>query len=350
MNLSIIVPVYNMASGDKLKHCIDSLLNQDITQYEIIAVDDASTDNSLEVLRQYEKDFGGVVKVVASPVNQKQGGAKNRGLEVATGDWVGFVDSDDWVHPDMYKMLLRKAAETGADFVGCDYNRVTQYTFEVGEVIENNSDDQTGDLDLSRHKKHIVKPGSMVVKIYKRSVIEDNHLRFPEGIFYEDNMAAPIWSMYFTHFERVPEPYYYYYTVPSSTTQVVTWDRCLDRMKAAELMIEAAKDNGSYNTYMTAIDYNFTKTFYLNTLWSYMLNGGEDKNIKNIKALKAGILKYVPDFRGNDYYRAYTSEEDQKLVNMHLKSDLVFFNYFNMLFGYRELKKNKNKKGEESDE
>ena len=73
MKLSIIVPVYNMAKEGLLQFCMESLLNQTIDDYEIIAVDDASTDQSLEVLRQYEKDHPGRLKVIASPENRRQG-------------------------------------------------------------------------------------------------------------------------------------------------------------------------------------------------------------------------------------------------------------------------------------
>ena len=72
MKLSIIVPVYNMAKEGLLQFCMESLLNQTIDNYEIIAVDDASTDNSLEVLREYEQNHPGLVKVIASPQNRRQ--------------------------------------------------------------------------------------------------------------------------------------------------------------------------------------------------------------------------------------------------------------------------------------
>lgn len=72
MKLSIIVPVYNMAAQDKLVWCLDSLVNQTIPDYEIIAVDDCSTDNSLEILRAYEEKYQGKFKVIASPVNKNR--------------------------------------------------------------------------------------------------------------------------------------------------------------------------------------------------------------------------------------------------------------------------------------
>ena len=84
MDLSIIVPVYNMEAGGKLNFCLDSLLNQTYRgEYEIIAVDDASTDDSLSVLRKYESEYPG--RVIASEVNRRKGGARNLGLKEAEG-------------------------------------------------------------------------------------------------------------------------------------------------------------------------------------------------------------------------------------------------------------------------
>ena len=101
MKLSIIVPVYNMAAEGKLAYCLNSLVSQTIKDYEIIAVDDASTDNSLEILKDFERRFPDRFHAICSEVNRHQGGAKNIGLKLAKGDWIGFIDSDDWITPDM---------------------------------------------------------------------------------------------------------------------------------------------------------------------------------------------------------------------------------------------------------
>ncbi len=119
MKCSVIVPVYNMAADGKLEYCLNSLIHQTLKDIEIIAVDDASTDGSLDILRRYELDYPEKVKVIHYEKNRRQGGAKNEGLKVARGEWIGFLDSDDWVTPDFYERLIGKAEETGADVAGC---------------------------------------------------------------------------------------------------------------------------------------------------------------------------------------------------------------------------------------
>ena len=150
-NLSIIVPVYNMAAEGKLNFCLDSLLNQTISDYEIIAVDDCSTDHSMEILQEYAERYPDRVKAIHSPENRRQGGAKNLGLAQATGKWIGFIDSDDWIAPDMYEKLLKKAEETGADVVGCDYHITYEHSMKISRVVQNNTMEQTGVLTAEKY-------------------------------------------------------------------------------------------------------------------------------------------------------------------------------------------------------
>lgn len=338
MKLSIIVPVYNMAADDKLKHCMDSLLAQTIEDYEIVAVDDASTDDSLKILRAYENKFPSKVKVLEGKVNHRQGGAKNLGLQHAVGDWIGFIDSDDWIASDMYEKLLKRAEETGADLVGCDYTIVDHFTMEPQQIVINNTSEQVGVLNADKHKKHILRAGSMVVKIYKHSVIKENDLCFPSDIFYEDNCAAPLWSMYFTHFERVEEPLYFYYTVPTSTTHHVSWKKCEDRMKAEEIFLQECKKRNLLSLYEDEIEFRFTELFYTTTLFSYMY-GGKNRKCKHTALLRKKIREYYPEFEKNPYYPKMMQPEEQKLIRMHQKSNLLFFVYYVLLFGYRNVRK-----------
>ena len=329
MKLSIIVPVYNMAAEGKLEYCMDSLVGQTVRDYEIIAVDDASTDNSLEILRSYEAKYPEKVRVIVSPVNGRQGAAKNRGLEAARGEWIGFIDSDDWVRADYYERLLARGEETGADVVGCDYSLVREHTMAVGDVVKNNTEDQTGILGEAAHKKLLLCPGSMVVKIYRHSVIREHRLRFPEGIFYEDNCAGPLWSLYFTRFERVEEPLYYYYQHTASTVHGITEARCRDRMKAEEIFLEECRKRGFLEQYEQEIAYRFTELYYVITLFSYM-QGVKRPKLAFIRELREGLTAVFPDFERNPYYKERIGEEERRLIAMQGQSDLKFYWYYRL--------------------
>ena len=334
--LSIIVPVYNMNHDDNLTFCLDSLINQTIKNYEIIAVNDASTDDSLGVLIDYELKYSGKFKVVTYSENKRQGGAKNEGLKVASGDWIGFIDSDDWITPDFYEKLIKKAEETGADIVGCDLNIVNSHTFEVGNIVKCNEESQSGILDTDKKRELFRLPGSMVVKIYKHSVIKENNLTFPEHIFYEDNCAARVWIPYFTHFEYINEPNYYYLQHDSSTVHTITKERCEDRITAMNQMLSELKARNLFFTFEQEAEDVYTRLGFHTTLFSYML-GCKDKKLSFVSKLKDDFIMKFPKFRSNKYYNV-SDKEEEKMVNLCIKSPFIFYNYYSLLWKYRNLK------------
>lgn len=337
MRLSIIVPVYNMAGDGKLQYCMESLLAQTIADYEIIAVDDASTDESFEILEQYERANPGRVRAVRSPENRRQGGARNIGLKLARGEWIGFIDSDDWIAPDMYEKLLARADESGADVTGCQYQLTSEHSMKPGKLMVNHTPEHTGILGLKQYRKWMLMPGSMVIKIYKKSVIDRHHLRFPEHVFYEDNCAGSLWMMRFTHFELVDEPLYYYYQHEASTVHRITRERCYERMKAAEMLVEGCMREGFYEPYHKELEARFTQLYYVNTLFSYMA-GIRIPSIRFLKELRDGMNAYFPHFRDNPYYREMYDAEQKKMIDLHMKSPVRYALYDKALRMYRRIR------------
>ena len=341
MKLSVIVPVYNMAADNKLTYCIDSLLNQTVSDYEIIAVDDCSTDESLAILKDYEEKNPNKFHAVSSSVNRHQGGAKNTGLRLAKGDWISFIDADDWVVPDYYEKMLRKAGETGADCVGCDYVMVDEHrmTTKDSDVYDANSrEDQTGIMGDDQRKSMILNGGSLCVKIFRRSMIMDNELFFPEDIFYEDNAMGNSYMLLNKHFEYIQEPLYFYYQHDTSTVHTITTKRCEDRMAAGRKMLEEAGKHGFLERYKNEIEYSFTRLFYINTLFSYM-PGVRPVKLSWVKALSREMKETFPGFEDNSYYKDMTDAEEKKLISMAQKSTLLFVIYYKLLWGYRNFRK-----------
>ncbi len=342
MKLSIIVPVYNMASDNKLSFCMDSLVNQTIKDYEIIAVDDASTDDSLHVLEGFKEKYPDKVRIISSKENLRQGGARNLGIKEATGEWIGFIDSDDWITPDYYEKLIKKGEETGADVVGCGYSVVGEHTFNIGEEIHDISPDQVGVLTSEIRHRFLSKNGSMVMKVYKAELIKENNLSFPEKIFYEDNCAGPVWAMYFKHFEYVREPLYYYYQHDTSTVHTITEERCCDRLKVSMMMLSEMKERGFFEEFKTEIESNFTTTYFVNTLFSYMRI--PHKKLSFVRNMKKTMVKEFPAFRENPYYGTHMDAEQKKYVDILMKNSLRFFIQYSLLWAYRDFKASKSKK------
>ena len=168
MKLSVIVPVYK--AEKTLRQCVDSLLAQTLRDMEIILINDGSPDGCQAILDEYAARFPECVRT-KTVSNGGQGRARNFGLEMARGEWIGFVDSDDWVEPEMYEKLLAAAEREACDIAVCD----TLCCFEDGS---------TKVLRAWREGQPLSAAGSGCDKIFRRSLVKD--LRFPEGLWYED--------------------------------------------------------------------------------------------------------------------------------------------------------------------
>lgn len=338
MKLSVIVPVYNMASGGKVQYCLDSLLHQTISDYEVIAVDDCSTDDSYSILCGYAERFPDKIRVLRCDRNRHQGGAKNLGLQTASGDWISFIDADDWVCPDYYERLLAEAARTGADCVGTDYSLVYAHTMTPGKPVHNNKEEQCGELDEARMRSLMVDFGSLCVKIFDRRIIFSTPSRFPEDMFYEDNAIAKTWISRMHRFAYIPEPLYYYYQHGDSTVHTVTKSRLQDRCRAAQIILEEAKRYGYYDRFRDELEYSFTVLFYQNTLFSAMRAMKERGRYRFVTELAAQMKKTFPDFQKNRYYVDRTDPEEKHYMAMQMRSPLRFYVQYLLLWAYRDLR------------
>ncbi|MBP5669426.1 MAG: glycosyltransferase family 2 protein [Lachnospiraceae bacterium] len=323
-DVSVIVPVYNMAKDGILEYCMLSLVRQTLKSLEIIAVDDASTDDSLEVLRRFEKEYPGRVKVIASPKNQRQGGAKNLGLEVAGGRFITFVDADDWISEELYERMLAVAEQTGADVVGTDMCRVYEQTMTPTQTEECNLDSQVGVMDHEKRKEFLLHPGPLVAKLFAHEIFCEPALRFPTEMSYEDNALFVEIAMRLKHFERVPGPNYFYYQHGASTTHHVDLKKVEDRMEAMRIMMRYAKENGALEEFGDVIEFHFANMFYRNTLLTYM-QGDIKKKVSFVESMGREMLETFPEFRKNAYYLREVNEYERKLIDLQLASTRKFF-------------------------
>lgn len=342
LDLSVIVPVYNMAKDGNLDYCMNSLVRQTLQSMEIIAVDDASTDNSLKILQEFEKRYPGRVRVVASPENRKQGGARNLGLREAQGRYIGFMDADDWVVEDLYERMVEVAKCTGADVVGTDMCRVYEHTMIPTQREECNLPSQTGILDHEKRKEYLLHPGPLGTKIYAREIFFDKEFRFPEQMSYEDNATFLEIGMRMKHFEHIPEANVFYYQHGDSTTHFVDLKKCQDRMEAMRIMLKYAKGNGALEEFRDVVEFHFSIFFYRNTLFSYMQSNLK-KDMSFVRKLGEEMVETFPDFRQNSYYNQNVNNYEQKLINLHLKSTIVFMIFFKLKMLSRKIRSKKAK-------
>ncbi len=218
MKLSVIVPVYNVEPY--LAECVDSLLGQELSDMEIILVDDGSRDRSGEICERYAAERPDRIRCLRTE-NGGQGRARNLALPLAKGDYVGFVDSDDWVKPDMYKKLLDRAEATGADIVVCDF-------------LEHCADGAERVLPASFQDHPLSSAGSSCNKIFRRALIGE--LRFPEGLWYEDFYFSAIMLLRSKRTEYLREALYVYRRGQESTMHNNNAAKNLDMLKIMDML------------------------------------------------------------------------------------------------------------------
>jgi len=301
--VSIIVPVYNVEKY--LKRCLDSLVNQSLKDIEIIIINDASTDNSLKVIREYESKYN-TIKVINSPTNLKQGGARNLGIEIAKGEYIGFVDSDDWVHVEMYKKLYSKANDTNSDVVDSDY-----YVSDGNNVlttVTSNTADQLGELTSMQKKGLILHSGRMWTKIFKTSLFIDNNIRFPEKLSYEDNPVVPLLLVHAKKLEKVNEPLYYYFKNLESTTTTKNSYHHFDRLKTSIILLEGFKNDGLYEEFKEEVDYRFSELYYINTIKICLANY-DIPQIDRLYEIRDYMKVNFQDYRKSKYFNRINKKD-----------------------------------------
>ena len=170
--VSVIIPVYNTAKY--LRKCLDSVINQTLKDIEIICINDGSSDNSIEILREYKQKDSRII--IIDKENEGAGIARNKGLDIAQGEYLGFVDSDDYVDLNFFEKLYNKAKESNYDIVKGNYVVV----LEDGEINKTN--------EIKKIKKEIKYSkipyesfcSSWWSAIYKTSMIDKYNIRFSQ--------------------------------------------------------------------------------------------------------------------------------------------------------------------------
>ncbi|MCL2790069.1 MAG: glycosyltransferase [Desulfobulbus sp.] len=207
--LSIIVPVYNAEPW--LARCLDSLVHQPIRNIEIIVIDDQSTDGSLNIVREYEKKDPRI-QIIALEKNSGQAVARNAGLAVAAGEYIGFVDSDDFVDVDFYEKLLAAAGKTDADIVMGGYIR------KEGALSTHKRSSVDGVVRQLSDKILRLVNGSCCDKIFRATLIKEHKLQFPAGLYFEDNVFLVHAVYYSDKMAFVSDAFYNYFRNPAGTT------------------------------------------------------------------------------------------------------------------------------------
>lgn len=211
VKVSIIVPIFN--TEKYIEKCLNSLVNQTLSDIEIICINDGSTDNSMITVRHFA-NRDSRIKIIEQQ-NLKQGAARNNGMKIASGEYIGFVDSDDWVDLNYFEKLYTIAKKYDADIALATNIRVGRYKRKKRLNIENELFVTTlqDKFDICQQWKNECPTN----KIYRNEMLKANNITWPEGCYCEDKLFTVQAVYYANGVVSTPGINYYYFRNPNST-------------------------------------------------------------------------------------------------------------------------------------
>lgn len=253
--VSIVVPVYN--SEKTISKCLDSLISQTFKNIEIICVNDCSKDNSLQVLNEYASKDSRIV-VINHKENMNAGGARNSGIKAAKGNYVCFVDNDDWMTSNAIQTLVEASEDCTIDFVVSQW---CQYYDENRKINMNNL--IIGGSEKANKEYALLHGCRILGCLFKKEIFYKNNLFFPEKIFWEDNAIAMSLIFSAQSIKVIDKVLYYYQMVQGSSSRSITLKKIVDRIQTSDLAVANLERLGFVN------DENKPLVDYLYLCFSY---------------------------------------------------------------------------------
>lgn len=247
--ISIIIPVYN--NEDFLSQTFDSLLSQTMQDFEVIIVNDGSTDNSLSIINDFCDKFPN-----SKCINKPNGGvssARNEGLKHAKGDYISFVDGDDFVKPDFLKNMYDEAIRTDADVVCCNYSF---YFMKSGRKLRSFPQLKAGVYSNERMLNCIIRDFHMHYylwnKLWRRSLFTENDITFPLMCF-EDIATSPRLFYHANKVAVISDNLYYYTKHEGSLVSFMNESKFNDYIRSIAIVRNFLQKNNDYKPYKLSL-------------------------------------------------------------------------------------------------
>ena len=289
IKVSVIVPVYNVEKY--LDKCLNSLANQTLKDIEIIVVNDESPDNSQEIIDKYCKEYSHV-----HGYKKKNGGvsdARNFGIKHAKGEYITFIDGDDYVSLDMYELMYQKAVSGNFDVVACDLN----YVYEDGKIIPVSSKIEK---DTTNIKQTYVEMYPCVWnKIYKRKLF-NNNIEFKKNVWFEDVDFLYKIFPYVKTIGVVKKNLNQYVQRPGSITK--TFDKRLyNYIDNFNDLVDFYKERNLYDEYKKELEYCYVR-YLLATFVKQSTNYNLEDYEQAVNTALKNVKEKFPNYRKNKYF------------------------------------------------
>jgi len=313
IKVSVIVPVYNVEKY--LDKCLDSLGKQTLKDIEIIVVNDESPDNSQKIIEKYEKKYNTI-----HGYTKKNGGvsdARNFGIKHAKGEYIAFVDGDDYVSVDMYEKMYDKAKAGNFDIVVCDLN----YVYEDDRIVRVSSKIENDTTNIKR--TYVNMYPCVWNKIYKRGLFSKK-VEFKKGVWFEDVDFLYKIFPYIKTIGVVKEPLNQYVQREGSITK--TFDKRLyNYITNFNDLIVFYKDRGLYDEYKKELEYCYVRYVYA-TFIKQATNFNREDYIEAVNTAVSNVKLNFPNYRLNKYF--YTSFKGIYLLFFNKLVAKILYKYY----------------------
>ena len=300
--VSVIVPVYNVEKY--IDKCLNSLVNQTLEDIEIIIVNDGSTDNSESIISNYKEKYPNKIAYFVKE-NGGLSDARNFGIPHATGDYIAFLDSDDYAELNLYEKLYSKAIETSADMVECDF--YWEYS-KTNKVHDRNA----------RYKdKSDMYANARVVawnKLYKKEILLNSKVQFPKGLRYEDLEFFYEILPKLNRIELIEEPLIHYVQRETSITYTQN-DKTRDIFIILDNILEYYKENDLYEEYKEELEYMYIRILFASSFKRMTKIADKHTKDKYLKETFEKAYSTFPNWKKNTILK-----KSRGLKNIYLKS------------------------------
>ncbi len=313
--------------------CLDSILAQSLSELEIIIVDDCSTDRSHEIVENYisGNKCANKVQLFKQKSNQGPGIARNIGIENAVGEYVTFLDSDDWVENDAYSALYTKAKKHDAELCFC--NAIMDFANGETRTITNPKV-TSGELGVEEKKSFLSNFVTYCVTyLYQRNFLKENEITFPKGRSSEDSVFLTKCILNCERIASVEKIFYHYVINHNSLTQSPNATRYKDKLVNLNLVVS---ERENHKTYKNEIEYIYIKKGVILSVINYVRDN-KKVDVSVIKEICTRLKTEIPAYKKNEYYkRDYTC---RILLFCLSKATRISANLLSAMFRYNKKKK-----------
>ena len=326
IKVSVIMPAYNVE--EYIEKSIRSVMGQTYKDLELIVVNDASTDGTWNVICALMDEYGDRMRGINLEENIRQGGARNRAIREARGEYLVFVDSDDWVEPDMVEGFVSAIESENADLAGTSKYYVYHLDGRTVETEANSGFKRLceEDPDMEPRKKYFLTVGGVWRNIFRRDIVINNDIWFPEGVSYEDNYFVTLYLAYVNKYVSVDKAFYYYRQTPFGTLHRKDLSQ-LNRTVVEKLLYDAIRSRGLYDSLADEYEFLCVKRWYIATMSVYSVRLGK-RGMRYAKEMAKEFKRYFPKYKKNKYIKLYLSKSEKlKMRIFELSPWLLYLVY-----------------------